>query len=186
MKSLFTIVVLLLLAISAVPQKAYAHVFYTDTTGTYGIIMHAVPDDDPIAGEMTDFYIEVKDPSITGSDYAYRFNIVNENNMQTTVLVQKRGERSLHASYIFPEQGTYLLELIAYPITDDRRLDESRENIVFHYNQRVSRGTIGSPLDSPRFVWAEFGMLAAGCGIVVLGIIVVNRSERIARFTKWK
>ncbi len=183
MKRLIPLIAMLLALLLGPAQSASAHVFFTDETGNAGVITHITPDDDPIAGSRTSFYFDIKSDTINTDDYIFRLNIVDNTGQKMPASVMAMGPTAVGGAYVFPVQGAYTLELIATPIYAGRA--SQLPPTTFTYDLRVTRGTVASPLDQPRYAWAEFGLVAGLCGIVVLSIVVISRRQMIAKFTKW-
>ncbi len=165
-----------------IPKQSSAHVFFTNETGTSGVIMHLTPDDDPVAGELASMYFDIKDTKLSTETHNYRLYIIDASNMQTQASTNPIGSQSVSALYVFPVQGTYTLELRATPIYDANRLEQ--KPVIFRYSQSVNRGITASALDEPRYAWAEVGFIFA---FVILGVVIVavfNRRKDMIRYTK--
>lgn len=144
---------------------AFAHVLITDTTGTYGAILHVDPDDNPVAGQTSTLYLDTQ--ALTGS-----VSLTITSNTSSVVLAMHSSGSMSEAHYIFPSQGVYNLVFTVH---------SSHDTYQFKQSQLVSRGTVSQPLQTPHYEWAR--ALLVGC-IVVLALLLVialgNRHE-IAR-----
>lgn len=67
----------------------------------------------------------------------------------------------------------------------DPLVNDGSSQVVFEYTQRVTRGLVASPLDQPRYAWAELGLVLGACAMILLIITVIYRRKIIAGFTKW-
>jgi hypothetical protein len=163
-----------------VPKTASAHVFFKDTSGQRGVIMHSTPDDDPIAGSTTNFYLDVKDPALSTDKTWYRIYVTsNADGIRNPAISSITGPQTVSASYVFPSQGLYTIELVAEP-----KYATQSSVITFRYDMRVARGIVRSPLDAPRYAWAEAGLVASILTLLVVLLAMYNKREKIKLFTK--
>lgn len=179
MRRLLSVMLLSLWLILLLPGSAAAHVFFADQTGEHGVIMHLQPDDDPIAGQSTTMYFDIKSTVIDTDTYNFNVYIIDQADTKRLAVNTITGPHSFSSVYTFPVQAAYMIRLEATPV------GQAEASFVFLQPQRVTRGTAKSALDEPRHAWAEFSLIAAGCGTVVLILVVVSRRRAIARFTKW-
>jgi len=150
-------------------QPASAHVLIRDSSGSIGAVLHVVPDDDPIAGQPSDLYFDIQTSAISKDSAG--LTITNLATDKTdTVPVEVAGS-GVGAQYTFASQGTYRLSLTI----------ESDKTYQFSYAQRVSRGVTGSALDKPTYPLAQAGLVFGGIGLLMIGIVRVNRRKDIRR-----
>lgn len=168
-KALLGMCIVSLYWVMVVPQVAQAHVLIRDEAKLIGAVLHITPDDDPVAGQPANLFFDLQ--KVTGGQaYAAKLQIRDSAGRQDEVPVSiNKGSAS--ARYIFPVQDTYSLKLT---ITAKGR------PYVFEYTQRVSRGTVGSALDRPTYLWAEAALIASICTFALLMIVAFNRRKTIA------
>ena len=112
---------LLILSAFSYPQNALAHVLKTD--GSVGAVIHVSPEDDPIAGESTDFYFEFKDKTgkFTPENCDCNGSILQGGKeVYSAPLFQNSTNPSLENasfSYTFPEKNIYKVRVSGKPIT---------------------------------------------------------------------
>ena len=87
----------------------------------------------------------------------------------------KNDKNTISADYTFPRQGTYSLTL---------KTTVDNVDMVFNYVQRISRGINTGELDRPRYPWAEMGLLAVGCGVTILTIVIFNNRHEIKKYSR--
>lgn len=147
-------------------SRVSAHVLITDDTNSKGAILHIIPDDDPVAGEISTIFFDMQNSGI--NDVLLRI----DGNPVTT-----RFDGSLAtAEYIFPTQAEYEMRFTV-------RANEA--TYVFTHNQRVTRGVSASPLDQADHIWAEITLLTSALGLVLLFIVAINRRSEIKLQSKW-
>lgn len=169
MKSL--LIGLLVSAVLFLPaQSANAHVLITDESNTKGAIVHIIPDDDPIAGSQAALFFDTQD-RLGGQAGSISLVITGPDGASSRVEVKSEGTLAT-ANYTFPTRGLYELVFT---------VDSGNETYVFKQSQRVSRGDAASALDRQAYAWAEVSLLASCIGILLLGIMVFNRRNEIAR-----
>ena len=165
------------LIVFSVTVKANAHVFFTDDTGSSGVILHVLPDDDPIAGQPTNLFFDIQDKNLNTEKYDYTLVVTDEKNIQTQAITDAVGPNSIAVTYIFPSQGIFSLKLAALP--SNAPSNSSQDPVTFSYSQRVTRGASGSPLDQKRYAWAEFGLMLGICALILLVILAISQRTRI-------
>lgn len=168
---------LIFLTVLCLPAQVLAHVLVTDTSGSYGMIVHVRPDDDPVAGEPAYFYFDLADAGIRVEDYVLELKIAKEDGNIAVVKVEPAGPNGAAARYVFPVQGLYRLELTAASL-------ESGAEITFRFNQLIGRGIASSPLDQPRYAWAEFLLVMSLAALGILVLAVIMRRKAIAAYSK--
>lgn len=154
--------------------KGSAHVLITDSSNTQGVMLHIIPDDDPIAGKSSLLYFDTQQRLITKQGDAAQLSI-RDSDGETTRVKTKVDGSLITAAYTFPSQGVYELTFT---------LKLSGTEYSFTHNQRVARGVTLSALDQPSYLWAEMLVLTGGIGIFLLGIAFVRRRKDIIRQSK--
>lgn len=120
------------------PQQISAHTL--KTSGSVGAVVHVSPEDDPIAGESTDFFFEFKDKN----------GKFKPENCDCKVVILKSGQESYSSplfqnntdpsltnasfSYTFPEKDVYTVKVIGNPTTPD-----AFQSFNLEYDIRVAR-----------------------------------------------
>lgn len=119
-------------------QITYAHVL--KTSGSVGAVVHVSPEDDPIAGEPTDFFFEFKDKE----------GKFKPDNCDCKVVILKSGQEAYSSplfqnnadpsltnasfSYTFPEKDIYKVKVVGNPTTPG-----AFEAFNLEYDIRVAR-----------------------------------------------
>ncbi len=139
MKTIRKITFLFIFGILVVfPSKISAHVLKYD--GSIGAVLHVNPDDDPIAGESTNFFFEFKDKDNKfvpdGCDCKA---IITENGKQiySADLFAGKEDPSLtdiSFSFVFPATDIYKLTITGTPKTPD-----AFQKFSLSYDIRVAR-----------------------------------------------
>lgn len=142
------------------PAVGFAHVLVTNASGSTGAIIHIVPDDDPVAGEQSNIFIDVQSNQPLGNPVL----TISRAGVQSEVKLLQSGNM-LQADYIFPVQGVYQLTITSQAGT-------------FSYAQHVSRG-IDSGNSRSRFVWAEISLVVSIVGLAVVALVAFNRRKEI-------
>lgn len=169
--------VVLVTGICILPKPAAAHVLVIDEAKTVGAILHINPDDDPIAGESSQLIFDIQSRSITNQTHETTLKITDNQGRAEEVPAKLTGSTA-SATYTFPAQGIYRLELTALA-------KDENDSLTFAHTQRVSRGVAGSALDEPSHAWAEIALIASACSFFVLLIVGFNRRKEIAVYSKW-
>jgi hypothetical protein len=155
--------------LSAVP--ASAHVVIFDTKGKTATVLHLNPDDDPIAGQESNLLFDVQGAALQSA----MLTIINDQGERARPPVDLN-DTMVGADYTFPKQGVYELRLKTV----------SQQGIkTFVYDQRVSRGIAGSPLDSRPSVWAQLLRVMCPIALLLLLIVAFNRRKDIAAYSTW-
>ncbi|MCA9338272.1 hypothetical protein KC949_01830 [Candidatus Saccharibacteria bacterium] len=164
-------VIFALVATTSMPPAAYAHVLITDSTHSKGTILHINPDDDPIAGEESNFFLNTQDLN-TGDGGKIFLTITNlatgENRQVNAPIIQK----SAKLDYTFPTQGVYNLVFTVKSKTQQYK---------FSYDLRVARGLNLNNTKNTYRAWADILAICSTIGIVVILIIALNRRRDISK-----
>lgn len=154
-------------------SSAQAHVLQSN--GTIGAVMHVTPEDDPIVGELTDFYFEFKDT--TGK--------FNPEQCDCVISVKKSGEeiysqplfsentnpslQNASISYRFPEKNVYSVSIIGEPLKAG-----TFQPFTLTYDLRVERESILPNADSSNGTPGIFQLhiLHILIGIALIGLIL--------------
>jgi len=173
----FYFVILAAVLICGAPRVVKAHVLVPDQTGRAGAILHSIPDDDPIAGEPASLFFDIKGLGISKNTHTFTLTSQSDAHgvQQLPIAVT---DEAVAAIYTFPEQGMYTLKLLA-----ESSVPQAAGSVptVFVYNQRISRGAVGSQVLTPRHVWAEVGLVASACTLSALGIGLYHQRKKLAK-----
>ena len=120
------------------PSSVEAHVL--KTSGSVGAVVHVTPEDDPIAGEQTDFFFEFKDREgkFKPENCDCKVTILKAGQeAYTAPLFQNNSDPSLTSasfSYTFPEKNIYQVKISGQPLTTD-----AFQEFNLEYDIRVAR-----------------------------------------------
>lgn len=153
------------------PTSVSAHVLITDTTQSHGAILHIIPDDDPIAGQESTLYFDTQARLLGGNENTSSLTITDQSGEQVVIATAIDGTL-ITAAYTFPAQGVYQLTFT---------VRSAGKTYTFEHSQRVSRGTVGSALDTPSYVWAEALGIVSTLGLTGLVLIIIRHRKRIAQ-----
>lgn len=166
------LVVAVLVSVSA--SEGLAHVLITDSSNTQGVMLHTIPDDDPIAGKSSLFYFDTQQQLATKQGDIAQLS-VRDSDGNITRINTKIDDSLITAAYTFPSQGVYELTLT---------LKSNGTEYSFTHSQRVTRGITMSALDKPSYLWAEMLVLVGGIGIFLLAVTFASRRKDIIRQSK--
>lgn len=139
-KSIFFIILVTLATLLASPYPVSAHVLKTDKD--IGAVFHVTPDDDPIAGQESEFFFEIKDKTNKFSPDKCNCQVAIQQNGQT--IFNQSIFHSQHSSdpsasgftYTFPEKAIYTLIVTGNPSDGI-----SFQPFTLTYDLRVDRQT---------------------------------------------
>jgi hypothetical protein len=117
--------------------KTYAHILATD--GSIGAVVHIEPDDDPIAGELSTFYFDIKDKNGRfDSRFCNCWGIITQDNKELYKQELFHDAQGTKASftYTFPQRGIYTVKVIGQSSKQN-----SFEKFTLSYTIRVERIT---------------------------------------------
>lgn len=166
------------------PMYASAHVLKTD--GTIGAVMHVTPEDDPIAGDRSDFFFEFKDTQNRFQPAMCECVVhVIENGKQiySRALFAENTNPSLQNtsfSYTFPKRGVYSLQVVGKPLTPgvfpkfqltyDIRVDRISEN-------KTESSTASESAATNFFTVHAIHLLPAGAAIVFMILLIRQKKK---------
>lgn len=138
-------------------QPASAHFIIRDSTTGVKALFHVTPDHDPIAGEESIISFDFSKTGFQAKAYSYSLTVKPVKGEAVAVPLEVVGNVVM-ASYVFPAQGFYDIQLSATSKDD---------NVVsqLDYGQRVSRGVVVEKSN-------EFGLLEIGAiaGVVLIAV----------------
>ncbi|HVZ66669.1 MAG TPA: hypothetical protein VG917_00225 [Patescibacteria group bacterium] len=132
-KILFLIIIFSLF----LPSHAFAHVLKTD--GTIGILMHVSPDDDPIAGQQSSFFFDLKDTTgkFKSQNCDCNISIIQDGKKISTqplaIATDNQNLSSAGYYFTFPSRGIYQVEI------DGKSTNNSFNKFKLTYDVRVDR-----------------------------------------------
>lgn len=166
------LIIAAVVALILVPIPTSAHVLISDTDRQVGAVLHINPDDDPIAGEPSGLFFDIQNTDVSHDNYSFSLTVTDSDGEQTPVPITVSGS-TVSASYVFPHQAAYTIVLKAEPT------DTAMKTLYFEQAQRVSRGVIHGSVSTPTHAWAEMGLVAGGCSLLVIGVIGYNKRKEI-------
>lgn len=175
-----SVFVLTLLVFLSQAGLAQAHVLLRDDTVNIGAVLHIKPDDNPIAGEISELYFDIQDKnsSVRIPYSGYDLIVTDEANQSTTVATEV-SDSTVIAKYNFPTQGLYRLELKSKAQYDQFQKVSMQDSL------RVERGVVGGAAVVKDVSWAQTGLVIGLAGIGVLLLVAWNNRVTIARQSTW-
>jgi hypothetical protein len=173
------ILILSLILCIFLPSSASAHVLLQNSERTMGAVLHITPDDDPIAGESSNLVFDIQDQAVTNENYSFTLQIFDSLGAPQ-VIPTSINKTVISASHIFPTQGLYRIELRADPV------ETAKQPLTFTHSQLVSRGSSSVSNMFSKFALAEIGLIASGCGLLILGILFWNNREVMKKIVNKK
>lgn len=165
--------------IALIPARpAAAHVLFIDQRTNIAAVFHANPNDDPVAGEMSELFFDIQDKnsSVRIPYSGYDLVITDEAGQRTTVRMSASGS-TVQAKYTFPSQGLYLLSVQSQPEYDEF------QKVSINGSLRVTRGVGVSA--KPDSSLPLIGLIGSGTGMFLLGITFTNNRHKILRNSKF-
>lgn len=170
---LFPLWFLLFLTLSV--SNVSAHILKSD--GSIGAVVHITPDDDPIIGQVAEFYFEFKDKlgKFTPKDCLCRI-VIAENGQeiysQDLVDASNKNQTTLGFTYTFQEKGVYQIKVSGNSVN---AVSFSPFNLS--YLIRVSRENPQKPASNFLLNNIHF-FIIAGIVAVFLGMIVLQNQNK--------
>ncbi len=156
-----------------------AHILKTD--GSIGAVVHITPDDDPVAGENSQFFFDFKDTNGTFKTDQCNCKVTilkSDVEIFSQSLSQSSNEASANSAvfmYTFPERGLYIVKLTGQPL-----LDNTFKPFTLTYNIRVDReaGTTTATASAatpsrPFILYTVFGIAF----LIFLVTIIITRTN---------
>lgn len=179
MKSVFFATVLLFSFVSV--QHVQAHTLETDTS--VGAVLHITPEDDPVVGEITDFFFDIKDKTnkFVPADCDCIASILQGGQeVYSQPLFQSSVNPSMQDasfSYTFPERNVYTIRISGKP-----RSQGSFEPFTLEWDQRVARiSTNPEAAASEQKTPDIWRWVFSGLGIGGFGLFIYYFSSRSAK-----
>lgn len=170
-KSILLLSMLVALFITTQKQTV-AHVLEKEQT--VGAVLHVSPNDDPVVGEVTDFFFEFKDTEGKFNPTLCICTVViyeNDKEVLKQDLFQSSTTPTLEEaifSYVFPKKGLYTIKVLG------ESTDSSFEAFTLEYDIRVDRekSSIAETTDDTSVSWIKQHIVHIVGGIL-LGIFVI-------------
>ncbi|HSX34897.1 MAG TPA: hypothetical protein VLF62_04605 [Candidatus Saccharimonadales bacterium] len=157
----------------ALQGTASAHVvLHSTSSNKAGAVLHISPDDDPVAGQPSQLFFDLKDATPHNATLV----VSGAGGYETSEPVFVNGA-TISATYTFPAQGTYHLALKAFG---------AEGAYIFAYDQAVTRGTLAGADTSQQHDWANAVFVAAACALAVVIIAGINNRRGIAAHSIFK
>lgn len=171
MKKIFIIVVLFTL-FSVNTRTVLGHVLTTD--GSIGAVLHVSPDDDPVAGETTNFFFEFKDKD-NKFDPVYcdcKVSIKEgDSEIYSGKLFSNSSNPSLENasfSFVFPHKNVFKIVVAGRPVNGGEF-----QEFNLSYDVRVARG-IDNVVDKPNnSTWLGTHVWHIAIGALLTGLTFV-------------
>lgn len=164
-----------LLFVSLLPRAVAAHVLIADQTGTYGAILHIMPGDDPVAGEVSQLFFDISGVNFDTAQYDFVLQIRTADDEVVRVPASRVSATGVQAEVVFASRGVYSLELFGQPKNGIAALH-------FVHTKRITRGAGHVPEPSERYTWAEAGLVAAVMGGLVILVLCINRRAALFQY----
>jgi hypothetical protein len=172
MRTLFLTIFLLILIITPF-QRVSSHVLITDETNSKGAILHIIPDDDPVAGQVATLFFDAQDQFLANED-TVNLTITDEAG-NVAVVPTEINESLVTADFTFPDLGVYQIKF---------ELNSNGETFIFTQSQRISRGINNSLDNTQKYAWAEMMLVGSGITFVLLIIVGFNNRKDIIKYSK--
>ena len=164
----------ILLASVIFSLQASAHVLVTDSSGEKGAILHIIPDDEPIAGEEAELFLDTQGGLLNNTS-TVSFSVTRQNSNVTVEVPVSIKDSLVTAKYVFPARGVYVL---SYDIATQGK------QFQFEQTTRIAKGVTSVDSTVNTYPWAE-GLLYIGSGLMIVVVIVfLNRRHSIAGYSK--
>lgn len=142
-----------------------------------GAVLHINPDDDPVAGENTSIFFDVKDQSgkFAASKCVCSFS-VNENGRQ----IEDKQINGTTAEYSFPRRAVYIISINGQP-----RQTGDFQPFTLSYTVRVDKGANATTNQRPLVPTIIFAIVAlATVGAVIVLALKKSQSAKKTSQTK--
>ena len=150
------------------PAAAQAHVLQRDSSGKIGALLHITPDDNPIAGEQSNIYIDLQ--PLPPGELTVVLEITTAGGSSEAVAAELVGSGA-RAQHTFPAQGVYELRLT---------ITSNSDTYALAFTQRVSRG-VGSADVQQTHSWAEAVLFVGAAAAIILAVLFFSHLPTILR-----
>ena len=137
--------------------------------------MHINQEDDPIAGEKTDFFFEFKDKEgkFNPQNCECTFTIL-EKNKQLYSQPMFQNEKNANIFFTFPKKDVYLVKVIGKPLKEN-----SFKAFTLMYDIRVDREqTASQTIQNTNWILSHAGHLLAGIAFIIF-VLFLYMKQRI-------
>ena len=160
--------VLFLIAVCTIlsSQTASAHVLESD--GSVGAVLHINPADEPVAGEVSDIYFEIKDKKqkFQAKDCVCKLRITRDR----TVIFEQPFDKDGGSSYTFPAQDVYTVSALGTP-----KEGATFEPFELNYSVRVEKGAVGTAnVGTPAGKDAKLWVMALSTAVLAFILFMIR------------
>lgn len=152
--------------------SAGAHVL--ETEGTIGAVLHIDPDDDPIAGEKSGIYFEIKDKTNRFKAQDCNCRLIIERAGQT--IYDQPFTRSEGGEFTFPARDVYTVKAVGVP-----KSSGAFDSFQLSYDIRVQRGVNQSDAAAGNPAQTKKIAILAAVIVAVILILTVLRYKIIKK-----
>ncbi len=174
---IFSLIIMTTIVWSA---QVKAHVLLRDPKVNIGAVLHINPDDDPIAGEISELYFDLQDQNsqvrIAYSGYELIVTDEKGTDVQAPLTIS---DTTLIAKYNFPSQGLYKLTLRSKASYDQFQKVSMEDSL------RVSRGINSGARAQTKYPLANAVVLISAVALGVLAIVAFNYRRVIAGHSRF-
>lgn len=159
----------------SLPFVSSAHVLKHDSS--VGAIMHISPDDDPIIGQISTVYFDIKDKDnkFTPEKCFCAFKVLKDDAEVYSQLLFQNSNLKAEADYTFTEKGDYTIEL-----DGDPKNEEDFDEFDFKFPVHVEREI--KPVPKVNHFWHY--ILIGGAALVALSMIGYDFVKNKDYYTK--
>jgi hypothetical protein len=173
---LFLVIVLVM---CATPVSAH----FLETDGTIGAVLHLDPNDDPIAGQASAFFLEFKDKSGRFQPLSCTCSAEIYEGKQKVAslplfagdgsrLDSSNGQATGNASFTFPTRDAYVMKVVGVP-TQDGLFQPFALSYSIRVDRDVASASSRSPLSAFLSGHSSYGVLVgSGLAVTVMYFIV--------------
>lgn len=183
-RSLITFI--LMVPILLTPLPASAHTLKVD--GQIGVTLHVDPDDEPVASEMSTFFISIQDKSGAFNPTGCRctIDVLYNGGVIDSLPFTPDAKGAASTMYSFPQSGRYSLTIVG----TSQRLDElSSFTTTFTYQVKPGKSDLAaierSPAEqSPLRTYTPLVVIAAALFLLILFLWPMPRPKRKQKVKK--
>jgi len=159
------VIILALLIVAGTPLTTSGHELKVD--GDISAVMHTDPDDNPVTGSPTKFFIEFKDSAnkFSLSKCNCRFSIVQNGTVLSTERLAVSSKYESNGSYTFKNPATYTMRFSGTPKTPG-----NFQPFILNYRVPVADGKPDAQ-SMPAALWGSIGV---GVGLILVASFLTN------------
>ncbi len=153
-----------------------AHVVVMDKNSDTTLLVHVTPADDPIAGEKSNIYLDIKTREANSYLPSNLLLAIADESQAINIVPFKIFGTTITAEYTFPAQGLYTISLKSQG-------GIPMQPIELEYSLRVSRGIGSEPPE--KNTWGSSLITVGFIGFAILAILAVNNRRELSRFSRY-